>query len=40
MTRDDPPSAPVITQLLVAWGKGDPHALEELTPLVYQELRP
>jgi RNA polymerase sigma factor (TIGR02999 family) len=27
-----------ITQLLVAWGKGDERALEELTPLVYQEL--
>ena len=39
MTRDVPPSTPVITQLLVAWGQGDPRALDELTPLVYQELR-
>jgi RNA polymerase sigma factor (TIGR02999 family) len=28
-----------ITQLLLAWGKGDPAALEELTPVVYDELR-
>jgi RNA polymerase sigma-70 factor, ECF subfamily len=28
-----------VTQLLVAWGKGDPAALEELTPVVYDELR-
>ena len=28
-----------ITQLLRAWGTGDDHALEELTPLVYDELR-
>jgi RNA polymerase sigma factor (TIGR02999 family) len=27
-----------ITQLLVAWNKGDPKALEQLTPLVYTEL--
>jgi RNA polymerase sigma factor (TIGR02999 family) len=27
-----------ITQLLVAWGDGDEAALEELTPLVYQQL--
>src|SRR6476646_3019641 len=27
-----------ITQLLVAWGDGDDAALEELTPLVYQQL--
>ena len=27
-----------ITQLLVAWGEGDEAALEELTPLVYQQL--
>lgn len=31
----DPPN---ITQLLVAWSHGDPAALEELTPLVQQEL--
>jgi RNA polymerase sigma factor (TIGR02999 family) len=28
-----------VTELLVAWGNGDPHALEELMPLVYRELR-
>ncbi len=28
-----------ITQLLLAWGNGDPQALEQLTPLVYEELR-
>jgi RNA polymerase sigma factor (TIGR02999 family) len=27
-----------ITRLLVAWGEGDPSALAELTPLVYEEL--
>ena len=33
------PSSKQITQLLVAWGDGDQSALEELTPLVYEELR-
>jgi RNA polymerase sigma factor (TIGR02999 family) len=28
----------VITGLLTAWGKGDPNALNELMPLVYNEL--
>jgi RNA polymerase sigma factor (TIGR02999 family) len=28
-----------ITQLLLAWGSGDERALEELMPLVYDELR-
>jgi len=28
-----------MTQLLRAWGAGDEHALERLTPLVYSELR-
>lgn len=28
-----------VTRLLLAWGKGDPAALEELTPVVYDELR-
>jgi RNA polymerase sigma factor (TIGR02999 family) len=32
------PSAANITQLLVAWSNGDRAALEQLTPLVYQEL--
>ena len=27
-----------VSQLLMAWGKGDPAALEQLTPRVYQEL--
>jgi RNA polymerase sigma factor (TIGR02999 family) len=27
-----------VTQLLIAWGRGDPQALERLTPLVYHEL--
>ena len=34
-----PPSTHEITQLLLAWGDGDQTALEELTPLVYAELR-
>ena len=33
------PSAPEITRLLLAWGKGDQTALERLMPLVYEELR-
>jgi RNA polymerase sigma-70 factor (ECF subfamily) len=28
-----------VTQLLQAWGKGDPQALDRLTPVVYEELR-
>jgi hypothetical protein len=28
-----------VTQLLRAWNKGDQGALEELTPIVYDELR-
>ena len=31
--------APDVTQLLVAWSQGDEQALEQLMPLVYQELR-
>ena len=31
-------AAPV-TRLLVAWGQGDKQALDQLTPLVYKELR-
>lgn len=30
---------PDITRLLVAWSDGDRHALDELTPLLYEELR-
>lgn len=32
-------SANEITQLLIAWSRGEAHALEQLTPLVYAELR-
>ncbi len=28
-----------ITRLLVAWSEGDRHALDDLTPLLYEELR-
>jgi RNA polymerase sigma factor (TIGR02999 family) len=28
-----------VTQLLVQWANGDEHALDDLTPLVYKELR-
>lgn len=31
-------SSPKVTQLLVAWGRGDDAAREELIPLVYDEL--
>ena len=34
----DPPTADT-TQLLQAWASGDPEALKQLTPRVYQELR-
>lgn len=33
------PSSPNITHLLHEWGAGDQRALDELTPLVYEELR-
>lgn len=32
-------AAPDITQLLVAWSGGDRHALDQLTPILYDELR-
>src|SRR5215207_544424 len=32
-------SSQQVTQLLVAWGGGDRAALDELMPLVYEELR-
>ena len=32
-------SGPRITDLLHAWSAGDPRALDDLTPLVYEELR-
>src|SRR5215217_9851 len=33
------PSPMEITQLLLAWGRGEQAALDRLTPLVYDELR-
>src|SRR5215475_8331598 len=33
------PSPEEISELLVAWGKGDREALDRLMPLVYEELR-
>ena len=33
------PSSKDVTQLLIAWGSGDPKALDELMPLVYNDLR-
>lgn len=33
------PSPEEVTQLLLNWGNGDAAALEQLTPLVYDELR-
>ncbi len=35
----DTPSTHDITQLLVAWNRGDQAALEALSPLINQELR-
>jgi len=32
-------SAPEVTQLLAHWNRGDEAALEQLTPLIYEELR-
>jgi RNA polymerase sigma factor (TIGR02999 family) len=32
------PAPQEVTRLLIAWGKGDQAALDELLPLVYQEL--
>jgi RNA polymerase sigma factor (TIGR02999 family) len=37
--RDHRPPATPVTLLLQRWSEGDPHALEELAPLVYGELR-
>jgi RNA polymerase sigma-70 factor, ECF subfamily len=33
------PSSDNVTQLLIDWSEGDQHALEQLMPLVYSELR-
>src|ERR1019366_8877988 len=30
--------SPSVSRLLIAWGRGDPAALEQLTPQVYGEL--
>ena len=30
--------SPSVSRLLIAWGRGDPAALEQLTPRVYREL--
>ncbi len=41
-SRKVPGTAPApvqVTDLLVAWGRGDPSALEDLVPLVHGELR-
>jgi RNA polymerase sigma factor (TIGR02999 family) len=39
MARVGSSVAAPVTQLLVAWGQGEQQALEELTPIVYKELR-
>jgi RNA polymerase sigma factor (TIGR02999 family) len=39
VSRAAPSPAPPITELLVAWGQGDQHALDRLAPLVYKELQ-
>jgi RNA polymerase sigma factor (TIGR02999 family) len=36
---DDPGPTTPITQLLIAWSDGRPQALEDLVPLVYDDLR-
>ena len=33
------PSAAEITGLLARWSQGDEHALDDLAPLVYRDLR-
>jgi RNA polymerase sigma factor (TIGR02999 family) len=33
------PSSPQITQLLISWSNGEAEALQELVPLIYEELR-
>jgi len=39
MARAGSSLAAPVTRLLVAWGQGDQQALDQLTPLVYKELR-
>jgi RNA polymerase sigma factor (TIGR02999 family) len=36
--EDTPPTTPQVTQLLIAWGKGDQVARDQLMSLVYEEL--
>ena len=38
-TTPSPTATEEITQLLLAWGQGDQAALEQLLPLVYEEMR-
>jgi RNA polymerase sigma factor (TIGR02999 family) len=38
MKKDPPPEEHEITQLLTEWSEGNQHALDELYPLVYDEL--
>jgi RNA polymerase sigma factor (TIGR02999 family) len=39
MTESAKHTPGALTQLLIAWSQGDANALEQLTPLVYAELR-
>jgi RNA polymerase sigma factor (TIGR02999 family) len=39
MTESAKQTHGALTQLLIAWSQGDANALEQLTPLVYAELR-
>jgi RNA polymerase sigma factor (TIGR02999 family) len=36
---DEAPPPPQVTQLLIDWGNGDENALQQLIPLVHEELR-
>jgi RNA polymerase sigma factor (TIGR02999 family) len=39
MSANSPNSTPDVTRLLIEWTGGSQHAMEELLPLVYDELR-
>ncbi len=39
LTDSTDPAPSVVTELLGAWSRGDPDALDRLTPLVYTELQ-
>ena len=39
MTDDRDAGPAAVTQLLIAWGHGDQRALDQMLPLVYEELR-